>query len=91
MGHLDFEHAWQRILKIGARASEVDAHTITLLVAPEAIARGKVIMKAELEHTRREEILATFSAGGMAGKCTPALFTFQAIGHVGVSVCVHTS
>jgi hypothetical protein len=63
---LDFEHSLQRIRLLGAHATEAEAHTLTVMVTPGALARAKVVMRAELEHTRREEILAKFSSAGMA-------------------------
>jgi hypothetical protein len=67
VSHLDYEHAWQRVIHIGAHATETTPHTITILVPPAALVRAKVIMRAELEHTRREEILARYSSVGMTG------------------------
>jgi hypothetical protein len=40
---------------------------MTLLVSKAALARAKAIMRAEMEHARREEVLAMASGEGLLG------------------------
>jgi hypothetical protein len=49
------------------RSSETVAHTVTVLVPPTAMVKALVAKRAELEHERRESILARCSASGLAG------------------------
>jgi hypothetical protein len=58
VAHIDYEHALQRLLLAAARATEAAPRTLTFLVPPAALAKAKVIMRAELAEAQREETLA---------------------------------
>jgi len=67
IAHLEYEQVVQRLRHVGVRSSETVAHTVTVLVPPTAMVKALVAKRAELEHERRECILARCSASGLAG------------------------